>query len=112
MMNEHFYINDKGQKVATNCFAGINVEIVSTFKRIHLTCKDYLSEGKPEIRIETTLEDIERERSSFSTETADQYSDAKTTYIEMLLVYSKLSLCLLDYDILLMHGSCLAIDGN
>ena len=59
MDHVHFTINENNQKIATYCFAGINVEIVSAFKRIHLMCQEYVTDAEPEIRIETTAEEIE-----------------------------------------------------
>lgn len=112
MEKDYFCINEKGQKVGTYRLAGFNVEISSAYKRIHAMCYDYRTDGEPEIRIETTADEIERERDSFVKEIGEDQPEAKNHYIETLLVYRKLSLCLLDHGILLMHGSCLAVDGE
>lgn len=96
------------------CFAGHPVEIESVFPRIHELCAPYRSGGRPEYAVRTTRDDIDYEREKSEAESRLErreppcYADA---YLETLAVYRKLADCLLDENILLFHGSAIAVDG-
>ena len=94
--------------------AGRIVEVRSLFPAVHDLCRDYRAEGLPEISVETTAADIgfERARSAREDENAGvpvrQFSDG---YLETLAVCRKIAERMPDYDTILFHGSCVAVDG-
>ena len=96
------------------CFAGHRVEIESVFPQVHELCALYRSDGRPEYAVRTTRGDIDYEREKSNAESLFEgreppcYSDA---YLETLAVYRKLADCLLAENILLFHGSAIAVDG-
>lgn len=85
------------------------VLIDSLFGGIHNMCRDYEFDGKPEISIKISTEDIDRERNISSKETTSAYPD---WYLETLAVYRMLSGRLLEYDTFLFHGSAIELDGE
>ena len=90
------------------------IEIVSLYEEVHLLCKEYRCEGEIEVTIEINVTDILEEREKSVAEDKKeglpirQYPDS---YLETLAVYRKLTEYLLDYNILLFHGSVVAMDG-
>lgn len=95
-------------------FAGHCVKIDTIFTRVHELCAPYRSDGRPEYTVRTAQNDIDYERERSDGESRlegrepPRYSDA---YLETLAVYRKLADCLLEDDILLFHGSAIAVDG-
>ena len=90
------------------------IEITSVYEDIHTLCKDYLFPANPDFSVVTPQEDIEfeREKSAKEDEAKEmpvrQFSDG---YLETLAVYRKISEKMPDYDTILFHGSCIAVDG-
>ena len=93
-------------------FADVPVEITSLFPYVQNMCRDYVTQEKPQLFIEITPDDIQYERLKDKEANPDSGIDFPDTYLETLAVHRKLSTALLDHDVLLMHGSCLAIDGK
>lgn len=91
----------------------LNYRLADTVVGIETLCpqtrellKDYRSEEPEEYRITVTAKDIEAER-----ELSEEKSFS-AAYYETLAVHRKLSHALLERDILLFHGSALAMDGQ
>ena len=84
--------------------AGHTVEIRSVYGNVHDMCRDYAVLAAPELVVETTPGDIERERGGVD----ELFSDG---YLETLAVYRKLAHALLEQNILLFHASAVAVDG-
>ena len=108
-------------KIMSNCcfidlyrFADKNIEIRSIFSDIRNLCEAYQVNGVPDFTISTTRSDIDFERVKSSQEDAfegiptRQFSDG---YLESLAIYRKIAEILPEYDTLLFHGSCVAVDG-
>lgn len=97
-------------------FAEHTVELHSLYSLVHRACRAYRTEEqKAEITLEITREDLRREREK----TAEMLlreglppEDCSDEYLEILAVLRKLAEALLPYDILLMHGSVVAVDGE
>ena len=95
--------------------AGHRIEIVSLYEEVHRLCKEYRYDGEIEVTITVMESDILEEREKSIAEDKKeglpirQYPDS---YLETLSVYRKLTEYLLDYDILLFHGSVVAVDGQ
>lgn len=97
--------------------AGKIIDIETLYDDTHELCRDYEVEGAqaPDFRIRITPKDIDRER-EHSAETRKlegrkpvEFSDG---YIETLAVYRKIAEQLINDDIVLFHGSALAVDGE
>ena len=92
-------------------FADVTVEITTHNAYVHKLCCDYVTYDDVREKIVITAGDIERERSECRNSdgnNADAFSDG---YMEFIAVHRKLAVMLLDYDILLMHGSAISADG-
>ena len=89
-------------------------ELVSVYSAVQKLCSIYRSEGAPEFSIRTDQADIEYERKKSAAERRAEgfpvryFSDG---YLESLAVYRKLVDRLLEDNILLFHGSAIAVDG-
>lgn len=96
--------------------AGHTVQIESIYPQTRALCFDYMvDESKADIVIHITEDDIRFERAKSEREAAieghalGQYEDG---YLETLAVYRKIAEAFLQYDIMLMHGSVVAVDGQ
>ncbi len=71
--------------------------------------RDYLCEdtAQPDIVLRITQEDIDKER-----RLAESQDGTPGTYPQRLALQRILSARLLDHDTLLVHGSCIAVDGK
>ena len=90
--------------------AGLTVRVSSLWPEVHALCRDYRTEGTADIAVEIAQADIdfERERSARSDAASAQRPDA---YLETLAVYRKIAERLPEHGRLLVHGSCVAVDG-
>lgn len=85
------------------------IEIISMHENVHTLCKDYIYEGTPDFSVKTEQKDIDFERMhSAEEEYAASFSEG---YLETLAVYRKIAERMLEYDTILFHGSCIAVDG-
>lgn len=77
-------------------------------------CRDYLCDDKPNISVVITREDLvlEREKSARA-DLAEgiHVRDTSDAQLEVTAIQRKLSEALFAYDILLFHGSAIAVDG-
>jgi len=94
--------------------AGRVAKVSAMFESTRDYCADYLCDASPDFEIAISPEDIafEREKSA-QTDIQEgrqprKYSDA---YLETIAVQRKLAEALFDYDVLLFHGSVVAMDG-
>lgn len=94
--------------------AGIKVNIQAIHEYTKDFCVDYLTEGQTDISVCITQADIEQERANDLKEKqlegkpVHSFSDA---YMETLAVYRKIVNQIAAHDILLFHGSVVAVDG-
>ena len=95
--------------------AGQVIGIIALFDETRIFCRDYLTEASPSFQVEITSADIvcEREKSDreaiLEGRVPVEYTDP---YLETLAVYRKIATRLLDENILLFHGSVIAVDGE
>ena len=95
--------------------AGRTVAVRAMFPSTRNYCRDYLCEGAPEFSIEITPADIAFEREKSAREDAlegipvREFSDA---YLETIAVQRALAEQFFAWDILLFHGSVVAVDGQ
>lgn len=91
------------------------VNIESLYPLVHTLCAAYRAEGNAEYRIVTTPADIALEREKSARENRREglpVREYPADYLETLAVYRKLAQLLVQEDILLMHGSVVAVDGQ
>ncbi|MDE7137742.1 MAG: hypothetical protein K2O29_04705, partial [Ruminococcus sp.] len=91
------------------------IEIESLYEEIHKLCKDYKYCGDIDFLVKTSQSDIEFECKKSALEDAKEgiptrnFSDS---YLETLAVYRKIAEQMLEYNIILFHGSAVAVDGT
>ena len=98
----------------TIAIAGVSVGITAVHESTRDYCQDYLTQNAPDFSVEITQADIDRERQLSADEdileghAVRNHTDA---ILETTAVYRKIVNRLIDYDILLFHGSTVAVDG-
>lgn len=95
--------------------AGKVVEVNSMHDKVHEYCADYVTEDPADYSVVTTQADVEYERAKSKSETefeGGQPVEYPDDYLEELAVYRKIARKMLDYDVLLFHGSVIAVDGK
>ena len=97
-------------------FADHTIEIESLYPLVHELCAAYQTEESgAEYSVRITEEDILSERASLEAAWRQSGYDPRrfsARYLETLAVYRKIAEALLPCDILLMHGSVVAVDGR
>lgn len=100
----------------SNCkIADRVVKISSLYKDVHSLCREYATDEAPDFTIETSPHDIAFEREKSAREDRLEGHDIRhfpDSYLETLAVYRKIAAKLLRDDILLFHGSAIAVDGE
>lgn len=96
------------------CIADMRIQIMSLHRQVHTLCADYLARGTPDFTVTTTQADIDFERAKSPRE--DELESRPTrrfsdSYLETLAVYRKIAEKMPEYDTVLFHGSCVAVDG-
>lgn len=95
--------------------AGIAVEVNAMFESTRTFCKEYICQKPAVFSVTIRQEDIafEREKSAREDEVEGKsvrnFTDA---YLETIAVQRKITEQLFAYDILLFHGSVVAVDGQ
>ena len=95
--------------------AETNIEISSVYEEVHTLCRDYITNELPHLCVEITREDIEYEREKSAAEDIKEGIEVRAftdSYLETLAVYRKIAGSLIDNDIILFHGSVVAVDGK
>lgn len=96
-------------------FAGHAVEICSLYPQIHAMCGEYRTDNPPELVLSVSQSDIDYERRRLeekaSAEEVQNRGGCHDDYLETLAVYRKLAESLIEHNILLFHGSAVAVDG-
>ena len=92
-----------------------NIAVTSLHDEIHHLCADYLSpDSTPDFAVETTQADINFERAKSAREDENEGTPLRQftdSYLETLAVYRKIAEKMPEYDTILFHGSCVAVDG-
>ena len=97
-------------------FAEKNIGISSIYEDLHRLCTAYrIGDAPVDFEVETAQDDIDLEREK-SVRAAELEGDPGRTYrdgyLETLAVYRKIAERMPSYDTVLMHGSCIAVDGE
>ena len=99
----------------TYLLAGRRVAISALHPDVHTLCAEYRAEGTADFSVTAVQEDIDFERMKSAREDeiqglpARQYSDG---YLETLAVYRRIAEKMPEYDTVLFHGSCVAVNGT
>ena len=95
--------------------AGQTIDVSALFDETRTFCQEYLTDAPPSFHVEITQADIAFEREKSRREAILEGRapfDHSDTYLETLAAYRKIAAGLLDRDILLFHGSAIAVDGQ
>lgn len=94
--------------------AGKVVAVNAIYESTVKYCKDYLTDSSDaDIEVSVAPDDLEYEREKSRAElTQKELSHLTDRYYELTAVYRKIAESLVDYNIILFHGSCLAVDGE
>ena len=101
--------------IGTFRFADVTVQLKTTYSYVLEYCQAYACEGLPDLRIATTQADIDFERKKTAREDEAQgTSDSRFTdpCLETLAVYRRIAEKMPEYDTVLIHGSCVSVDGT
>lgn len=96
-------------------FAGITAQISTNHSYLHDRCAQYKSDETPQVSITVTPDDISFEREMAQREAAAEnipFRDFGIETYEFTAAYRKLVEELAFYDVFLMHGSAIAVDGK
>lgn len=101
--------------VSTYLLADIPICIHSQYEEVQQMCAPYKTSLPAQITVETTMEEIAEE-----SELSDRQRKQEglppfhfgPSYLETLTVYRKIALSVLPLNVLLMHGSVVAVDGR
>ena len=96
MLQKHFKIK----------IAGLIIEIDTPSPRTCIMCYHYLSQGKTDINVKVTKEDIQNEIYKYGSTKKDE------TSLETLAVYRQIIEKASAFGIFLMHGAVIAIDDK
>lgn len=101
--------------VGTYKLADVAVQITSLYDEVQTMCDSYRTDEEPQLFISTTEADIRFEAQKSDEERREeglpeyQYS---APYLETLAVYRQLATQILSHNVLLVHGSVIAVDGE
>ena len=95
--------------------AEVPVRIRAIHPQMRAFLRDYLSEEEPRFTVAMEAADIDRERVLGAENRAAEGLpplDCSDAYLETLAIYRKLAERMTAFDVLLFHGSVLALDGR
>lgn len=87
--------------------AGHTLCIRSQYEYVQSMCADYASTEPVEATISITPQDLDEERAH-----GEDISESSPHYLETLAVYRKIAKVMLQWNVLLFHGSAVAVDGR
>lgn len=94
--------------------AGIPVQVKPLFESTKDYCRDYLTDRVPDYHVTVTREDLVQEQKLLNIE-ADEEGLKRRKFSDMFLersvIQRKVAESLIAHDVILMHGSTVAVDG-
>lgn len=99
----------------TVSIAGHRAQIHALFASTRDYCARYLSDGPPELTVTVTAEDLPAEQALLRQEALEEGLKQRNfpdPFLERSRIQRKLAEALLEKDVLLLHGSCLALQGR
>ena len=93
--------------------AGIPIGVTCQFPYTEIYCRDYICDETAQVEVTVESEDIllERERDTVHDNGSGQYTDRSACLYELSALLRKISEALVSFNILLLHGSAIAVDG-
>lgn len=90
------------------------IQVNAIYKTTLNYCKDYLCDSSDvDFEVSVCEGDLDYEKQKSEKElSAEELAHLKVNYYELTAVYRKIAEKLVDYNIFLFHGSCLAVDGE
>lgn len=95
--------------------AGHNVQVTSLFESTRDYCRSYLTEEAPEVTVSVTREDLEFEQAALLREALEEGIRVRKfadPFLERTAIQRKVAEFLFDHQILMLHGSTVALDGK
>ena len=96
--------------------ADIVIRIESIYRRVHRLCVAYRClEDSPDFTVQITQADIDFERDKSDRDAVREGRPVRQHwdgYLETLAVYRQIAEAMPRFDTVLMHGSCVAVDGE
>ena len=95
--------------------ADVNISVSAVYESTKSYCREYFTDSAPDVSVTVTGEDIFAERVKAMHERALEGVTAplpSDQYLETLALYRKIADRLVDFDVILFHGSCIAVDGR
>ena len=95
--------------------AGYPVRITASHKYLSYCCREYLSDEEPRYSVEITPEDLVDERQRYDRERQMEGLPAhniEEALLELTALQRKLAEMLFAHDVLVFHGSVVAVDGQ
>ena len=95
--------------------AGQVIAVTSLFESTKDYCRKYLTEGEADFSVAVTRRDLEEEQELLRQEALEEGLKPRVfgdPFLERNSIQRKVAELLLDRDILLMHGSTVAVDGK
>ncbi len=96
-------------------FADVNVALSTASAGLHRWCNDYRTEETPDCTVAVTRQDIDLERLRSQAQAVREQEEPICMALENLeatAAYRKLCETLVDYRVLMLHGSAVAVDGQ
>ena len=101
--------------VFTMELAGCVIGVEAGFESTREFCREYISTKEPQIRVTVTSADLERERNMVRQQEALEelpHQVYPLPELELLALHRNIAESLFDFDTLMFHGSCVAVDGS
>ncbi len=95
--------------------AGHDIGIDSNFPDIHSYCEAYRSEGTPEITVSVPIEELEAAWQSAEWQILHgelPQREHSMAYLELIRTYKRIAERMPEWDVFMMHGSTIAVDGE
>jgi hypothetical protein len=97
-------------EIAGHCF-----EVTSLFESTRDYCRNYLSEKAPDFSVSVTAEDLIFEQAALDEEAREEGMKRRKftdPFLERTAIQRKVAEALFDRDVLLLHGSAVAVDAT
>ena len=99
--------------IGTYRIANMVVRICSLHEQVHRQCTEYrISDEAADIAVTIAQRDIDAERSCSLRDEKQRTAEYRDAYLESLAVYRKIAEQAPFFDTVLMHGSCISVDGE
>lgn len=91
------------------------IKINSLYDNIYDLCRDYIVDEPFDFSVDMIYDDILYEKNKYMKEENIDHINEQIypdSYFEILAVYRKIALSMIDYDTILFHASSIALDGE